>query len=599
MKMTFAKKYPALSLIFFVFTSLSVFQSDFSLALPNEENPLQGNATLSVYDLVPGKPFTLMVNLSLPSGYRAYGDKLKLEIEDPEGFAYKTVKVEPIQSFFDENTKMKKMGIIGSAILLAPMEAPSHLASGDYKLHVSIEYQACTKSYCLFPAKLHLEIPFTFTEEIPGVSPQKTSPMNFMGLNFEQALKKGLFWTFLVVFFAGFLTSLTPCIFPIIPITIAVLGRHAHLHSKGKNFILSILYVLGIAVTYAGLGIFAAGTGAIFGSFMSHPIVLAVICFIFLIMSLSMFGLFELQAPEFIRRRSAGLQVSGYHSAFIYGIIAGVVAGPCVGPVLVGILTFVAKSQNMWLGFWLLFDFAIGMGILFIAIGFSSQLTKMLPKSGAWMDSIKHFFGVMMLSASFYYLGLLAPQRWWDLILGIALAVGGSYFGAFESVQSLTPAGKIRKGLSQVLIFVGAAFVTIGLFDLRPFLQIGNANSVHGEFAQESHWISYSESELASAKQKGKPVIIDFWADWCGACKELEQYTFATESFKQNSKNFVLMKFDATADSDELNRLRAKYGIVGLPTLIFYDSKGQQRVDLTTTEFIEAPELVKKMESLR
>ncbi len=586
------------SLALGLFLSFTLLRLDFSRADSPQarENPLSGTATLSTYQLAPQKPFTLSVQLSLPSGYRAYSDKINLEIEEPDGFAYNSLKIEPQQPFFDENTKMKKMGIIGSANLIIPMEAPAHLPNGEHKLRIAINYQACTKSYCLFPSKLHLEIPFTFLEEVKNMEGTASAALP-MGLSFEQAMQKGLFWTFLVVFLAGFLTSLTPCIFPIIPITIAVLGRHAHLHSHKKNLVLSLFYVLGIAITYAALGVFAAGTGALFGSFMNHPLVLSAICVIFTAMALSMFGLFELQAPLFIRQRFSGdLQLQGYHSAFIYGVIAGVVAGPCVGPVLVGILTFVAKSQNLWLGFWLLFDFAVGMGVLFIAIGYSSQITKALPKSGAWMDTIKHFFGVLMLATSFYYLGLLVTQRWWDGALGAALVLGGSYFGAFESLQNLSTLGKIRKGLCQTLIFIGAAFVTIGIFDLRPYLQIQNTATVQADFSQEAHWLNYSESELARAKQEGKPVLIDFWADWCGACKELEQYSFSKDSFKQAAKSFVLLKFDATNETDELQALRQKYSIVGLPTLIFYDGKGEWRKELTTTEFLEAPELVKKMD---
>ncbi len=353
-------------------------------------------------------------------------------------------------------------------------------------------------------------------------------------------------------------------------------------------------------MTYAALGVFAAGTGAMFGTFMSHPIVLSIICFVFLTMSLSMFGLFELQAPEFIRRRLSGdLHVHGYHSAFIYGVIAGVVAGPCVGPVLVGVLTFVAKSQNLWLGFWLLFDFAIGMGLLFLAIGFSSQITKLLPKSGAWMETIKHFFGLMMLSASFYYLALLVPQRWWDILLGLTLVIGGSYFGAFVPLKNLSNIGQLRKGICQSLIFVGAAFITIGIFDLRPFLKIEKLSNNSSPLIQEAHWISYSEAELVKAKEQGKPVLIDFWADWCGACKELDQYTFSSDAFKLAAINFVLMKFDATNESNELQLLREKYSIVGLPTLIFYNEKGELKKELTTTGFIESPALLQKMDQLK
>jgi len=269
-----------------------------------------------------------------------------------------------------------------------------------------------------------------------------------------------------------------------------------------------------------------------------------------------------------------------------------------VGPVLVGILTYVAKTQNIWLGFWLLFDFSIGMGILFIAIGFSSQLTKVLPKSGAWMDAIKNFFGLLMLGAAFYYLSLLVNQRIWDAVMGIALVVGGSYFGAFASPQHLKVSGKIKKGFCQALIFIGAAYVTMGAFDLRPFLR--NSSAVKSETAKltEANWIPYSAKSLEQAKTQHKPVLIDFGAEWCGACTELDQFTFSKVEFQKQAENFILMKYDATNESEELGQLRKRYSIVGLPTLLLFDDQGKLHPELTTTEFVEAPVLIQKMRKL-
>jgi thiol:disulfide interchange protein DsbD len=578
----------------FLFLALSLVTC-FSVA--QVEHALSGTASITPYELAPDKPFTMTIQLHLPEGYHAYSNKFKLEIEDPEGFAYKSFKIEPQNEFFDETTKKKKMGIVDSATLTIPMEAPMHLPAGEQKLKISIAYQACTKSYCLFPDKLHLEIPFSFHEEMMGAGSGSSTNSESKIVDFEQAMKKGLLWTFMIVFVAGFLTSLTPCIFPIIPITIAVLGRNAHTQTKSKNLLLSIFYVLGIALTYAALGIAAAASGVLFGSFMNNPLVLTVICVVFLAMALSMFGLYEMQAPEFVRRRLGGdLQLHGYSSAFIYGIIAGLVAGPCVGPVLVGVLTFVAKSQNLWLGFWLLFTFAVGMGVLFIAIGLSSQVTKMLPKSGAWMETVKNFFGLLLMGAFFYYLHLLVSQKWWDIALGLSLAIGGSYFGAFDSNIGLSPLGKIKKGLCQFAIFIGVAFAAVGLFNLREIIPSVTVTSLNSPNAvQDSEWMYYSEINLENAKKAKKPVLIDFWADWCAACKELEQFTFSKPEFKAMAKDFVLLKFDATNETEKLQKLKEKYGIVGLPTLIIYDKRGEWRKDLTSTEYLEAPALVTKM----
>lgn len=582
----------SLNLIQLILSLTFLFFSAFGRAA--EENPLQIKVTNSAHQIQAGENFQLQAELSLPAGHHAYSDKFKFKIKDPEGFQTGQIKITPEKMFFDKVSGKNKMGIAEQANFSAVIESPTHLNPGDYVIQASLFYQACTDTYCLFPTERVFAIPIQIKGDL---NQSQTSEYSIFNLDFQSAMKKGLVWAFLMVFIAGFLTSLTPCIFPIIPITIAVLGRHAHTHSKRKNFLLSNLYVLGIALTYAALGVFAAATGAMFGSFMSHPLVLTVICLVFLLMSLSMFGLFEMQAPLFIRKRLSGdLHLHGYSSAFVYGIIAGIVVGPCVGPVLVGILTFVAKTQNLWLGFWLLFTFAVGMGQLFLLLGLSSQMTKLLPKSGSWMDAVKNFFGLLMMGAFYYYLSLLIPIRFWDAALGIGLVLYGSLFGAFESTQNLSLFGKLKKGFCQLLIFVGAACVIIGIFNFRQEFSVTKATSTTSQ--ESTKWQTYSDEALSLALQNKKPVLIDFWADWCGACLELEKNTFHHPLFLSAAADFVLLKFDATNDSEKLRELKKKYEIVGLPTLIFYDKTGTYRKDLTITEFVEAPVFVEKLKQI-
>jgi len=566
-----------------------------------EENPLTAEIALSEFHLEPHKPTELRVQLHLQKGFRAYADKFKFEISSPEGFRFQNFQIKPLQTFYDENSKHTKTGVIDNAVFTAPIEAPEHLPDGQQSLHVVLTYQACTAAYCLFPKHLELVVPFEFQQDrLPGVRSGET-PATSVGwhlpANLQDALNQSLLMAFLVAFVAGFLTSLTPCVFPLIPITLAVLGRQAHQHSRGKNFALSVLYVLGICFTYSTLGILAAATGSMFGGFINNPYVLGVICAVFLTMAISMFGAFELQAPQFIRDRLSGdLKLTGFKSAFVYGIIAGVVAGPCVGPVLVGILTYVAKSQNLWLGFWLLFTFAFGMGQLFLLIGSFSQAIKLLPKSGGWMEVVNRIFAYLLLGTSLYYLRLIVSARLWDAGIGVALVVSASLLGAFGPVAGTKLSSLLNKGLQQTLVFVGAAFLTVAIFNLRPLL-------VHGETpaAVDSgalRWQPYSEGALQAAAQNHTPVLIDFWADWCTACKELESHTFTESTFVAVARNYVLLKFDATNDSDELKKLRDRYELVGLPTLLLFDQNGLWHKELTATEVIEAAELAKRMQSL-
>lgn len=350
---------------------------------------------------------------------------------------------------------------------------------------------------------------------------------------------QGLVTTYFLVFLGGVLTSFTPCIFPMIPITLSILGKHAHARTRLQTFLVSVLYVWGIAVTYSLMGVAAAMTGALFGSFMSHPLVLGFMVLVFFAMSLSLFGLFEIQPPKFIRDKLATDKGSGYSGAFISGVIAGIVASPCVGPILVGILTYVAQTQSPIFGSTLLFTYAIGMGQIFLVLGSFSHGIKLLPKSGPWLDRVKKVMAVMMLLVSFYYLSIIFPA-----------------------------------------------------------LDVSKWNEKKPGFSvNASNWQPYSEAALQQAITDKKPVIVDFYADWCAACKELEKHTFTNQQFQLLANNFVLLKFDATdAESPAFEKMREKYGIVGLPFILFLDSKGEWVKEATLTQFEVAGPFIQRME---
>lgn len=573
--------------MFILFVSTSTFAQD-------TISPLTAHAKISPYQFRPEETVELKIQLSLPSGYKAYEDQFRIQIVKPEGFKLSSFQVSPVEEFYDKFSKKNRKGMSGDAQLIAPIEAPKEINESHQELEIEITYQACTDTFCLFPKTITLKAPFQFVSDTKN----QTANTSFLNTEFKSMFEKGLWWTFIFVFLAGVLTSFTPCIFPMIPITLAVLGKHAHTRSRSKNFIVSNLYVLGIAVTYSIMGVIAASTGAMFGSFMSHPLVLLAMCVVFLAMALSMFGLYEIQPPQFIQKRFSNTSdLTGYSGAFISGIFSGVVASPCVGPVLVGILTYIAKTQNLWLGFFLMFTYAMGMGQIFLVLGAFSQLTKLLPKSGPWLDGVKYLFGILMLGVFYYFLSLLIPQKYWDVSLGLGLILAALYFGVFSKAAATSP--YIKKILMHIFILTGVGFILLGFFDFRSLLQERWITDKPGYDIKALNWKTFSEAELESAKKAGKPVIIDFWADWCAACKELEQFTFTNQRFQLLSTNFVLLKFDATKESPELDALRKKYEIVGLPTILFFDKNGVWRPDLTLTAFEEADKFIERMMKLK
>jgi len=577
-----------------------VFSADQDLGPAPTKPSIVAHAQLRHFNLNPGQGSELNISIQLQDGFKAYADKFKIKIQSPEGFKSSTLQLSPLKEFYDKASKKIRSGIVKSGELIVPFEVPKTLAKDSRELMVELEYQVCTEKFCLFPETIHLQVPFAVAtdSEAAKIEVESQGEKSLFHLELHEVFARGLFWTFLFVFVAGILTSFTPCIFPMIPITLSVLGRNAHTRSRWQNFVVSALYVLGIAVTYSVMGVVAASTGALFGSFMSHPLVLSIMCMVFFAMALSMFGLYELQAPAFIQNRfSSSDDLTGYSGAFFSGIVSGVVASPCVGPVLVGVLTYIAKTQNLILGFFLMFTYALGMGQIFLALGVFSQLTKLLPKSGPWLDGVKNLFGVLMLGVCYYFLNLLLPTRVWDSALGLGLLAGATVliktqFNGETKKFELTTSAKILVVTFSVL---GLGFIALGAFDLRAQLQTRWIKENPGYDIKALNWQTYSEAALAEAKAQNKPVIVDFHAEWCAACKELDQYTFTNQRFQLLSTQFVLMKYDATAETPELEALRTKYEIVGLPTVLFFDKQGNQLKELTLTAFEEADAFIARM----
>lgn len=528
-----------LSLVSPFLAFLLVLGPKLALAEP-KESPLQATAQMIPFEVETDQIAQLEIDLKLPDKYKAYEDQFRLKVLSPEGVQTSQFHLDPVKEVFDKFSKKNKKVMLGSAKIRTAVEFRNLKQTGEQKIVLELMYQACTDSYCLFPQALNVDVYFK----------AKPSPSaSALPMSFEGAYQKGLIWAFLFVFAFGFLTSFTPCVYPMIPITLAILGKEAHVRSRTQNFLVSLTYVGGIAVTFSSLGVFAASTGVLFGSFMASPWVLGFICFVFMAMSLSMFGIYELQAPRFLRDGVLShMQLHGYIGAFISGLLAGVIASPCVGPVLVGVLTFVAQTKNLWLGFWLLFFYALGMGLIFLALGLSTNMTKLLPKSGAWMNRVKILFGILLFAASIYYL---------DVLLVSSKAISVSFISRIFS-----PSTEEKKP--------GFAIDTI-------------------------KWQDYSDELIAQAAANRKPVMIDFRADWCAACLEMEEKTFPSQGLQLLSGQFVMIRFDATQESAKLSELKEKYQIVGLPTILFFSKDGKWLKDLTLTAFEDAASFQQRM----
>jgi thiol:disulfide interchange protein DsbD len=413
----------------------------------------------------------------------------------------------------------------------------------------------------------------------------------------------------LLVLFAGLLTALTPCVYPLIPITLAIFGARQTTPIRG--FLLSATYVSGMVALYATLGTGFAAFGLLAGSSLQSPLVTLFVAAICIVMAASMFGAFEIALPGNLQTKLSQMGGTGFRGAFIMGLVAGVIAAPCTGPVLSFILTIIAKDGDVAKGALMMIFYALGIGIPFLILGTFSTAIARMPKSGPWMETVKSIFGVLMLAVGLYYAQFAVPPLatlselsakvglWGSL----ALFAVGAAIGAFQlSFKYTSTSEQIRKG-------IGVVFTTAALFSLVGWLMSEPAPAVveAGEpqhitwttIAGEDDAVARYDRLLDDAKQACKPVMIDFYADWCAACKELDKFTYVEPSVAEEGQRFATIKIDATTDTDALTEIQKRYGIVGLPTVVFIDSRGQVLENPRVTGFVGAKEYLPIMKRVR
>ncbi len=393
---------------------------------------------------------------------------------------------------------------------------------------------------------------------------------------FTAALSKGPLYAGGAAFIGGLLVSLTPCVYPMIAVTVSVFGARES-KSRWQGITLSLAFVMGIVAMFVPLGVVAGMTGGVFGSVLQSTWVIVGISVLFLAMAASMFGAFELALPSALTNKLATVGGIGYKGAFVLGLACGLIAAPCTGPVLTGILTWIAKTQSGSLGALAMAAFALGLGAPFFLVG---AFAVQLPKSGRWMVHVKSVLGIVLVVVALYFLSTAFPviasyAKGDSLFLGIMVAavLVGILLGAVHRSFDEPGAGiKIRKGLGTFLTSVGAFLLVMGVS--KP--------------AQSLSWEALTwQQAQAKAKREKRPLLVDFTATWCGACKQLDRETFSKPDVAQEAGRFVAVKVDATDDEDpQVTSAMETMKVVGLPTVLVYDSRGQEAV--RCTDFVAA-----------
>jgi thiol:disulfide interchange protein DsbD len=547
-------------------------------------------ARLSPNQVAPGARARLAVVFHVPKGYHITDRKYEMFYVEADTTA--RLRLDSLR--YPAGTPEKEEHVYRGDVTVTGVVDLQPGPTGELEWTVRVGYQICSETgnlTCYMPVDKELRVKVPVVDAVSATSPVVTqsdsratldaAPATVAAGGLEGRLQAALaarsWMAFLLVFLGGILSSLTPCVYPVIPITISFIGGR----SKGKlhGFLQSLFFVAGMVLVYSTLGVAAALGGGSFGAIGQSAAVQATLAVVFLVFAASMFGAFEMQLPPSIADRLPTGHKSGPLGAILMGALMGFIAAPCVGPIIAALLVFIASTQSLALGFFLMLAYALGMGVLFLLIGTFAGALNSLPRSGSWMVTVKKFFGVVMVAMAVYFLRSVIPGAWMPWLAGAGLVVFGVFSGAFHPLTEESGSGeKFYKALGWVALLIGARFLLFGFGG--PAGIAGTAATVGRE---ELAWqLSSPETDrhqelLARAAAEGRPAVVDFWATWCAQCRELDEKTWTDAALIQEAQRFQRVKMDMTkSETPWAKAQNSAFRVVGMPTVIFYDSQGSE-----------------------
>lgn len=389
-------------------------------------------------------------------------------------------------------------------------------------------------------------------------------------------------WTLLGIFAGGMALNLTPCVYPLIPITVSYFGGRATRSEKGMGRLVAqgLCYMLGLALANSTLGIVAALTGGLMGAMLQNPVVLAAVASILVVFASSLFGFWELRLPSRLTL-AASKSYTGCFGSLFMGLTLGVVAAPCIGPFVLGLLTWVAGMGSPWLGFLVFFTLSLGLGLpLFLLAVFSGQIEK-LPRSGDWMVWVRKLMGWVLVGMAAYFVRPVLPESLGVFLIASVFLAAGLHIGWLDKSRAAF------RTFPLVKTGVGTAGIVLAIFLVASQVMRGPGVD----------WKPFSSEILQEAQRLGKPAIIDFYATWCTPCRQLEEVTFHDASVVERAdKGFVMIKVDVTKGGNPLHEtLLREYGVKGVPTIVFLDAAGKERKELRLVDYIPPGQFVDRM----
>ena len=584
-----------------------------SASLLGNDQPLPAEQAFA-YEAIATGPNEVLVRFTMPKGYYLYRDKTTFSSAD-KGVTLGTPKWPAGKQHTDANFGT-------TTVYFDQVEIPlpfTRSGAGAQTLALTADFQGCKEGSVCYPMMertLNVALPAGGVTSAPapaGAAPVAAASAPASGdSQFQKALNGSLWLVFGVFFLAGLGLAFTPCVFPMIPILSGIIAGAGENISTRRAIVLSTVYILANAVIFTLAGVIAGLAGKNLQAAFQTPWVLWSFAGLFVLLALSMFGFYELQLPSSwqskianVSNKQSGGSLTG---VAIMGALSALIVGPCVTPPLAVAVLYIAEKHDAVLGGFALFALALGMGAPLIVFGASAG--KLLPRAGAWMDAVKAVFGVTFLGLAIWMLSRVLDTPWIMLLTGLLAVASAVYLGALERVPEGASGWKtLWKALGVALLIGGAAELigaAAGSNDLlQPLHGVGvGAGSAAPAKAEALPFkkiksLADVERELAAAKSAGKPAMLDFYADWCVSCKEMERYTFTKPEVQHALGDFVLLQADVTANDDTDQALMKNFHIVGPPDTLFYGADGSAKPALQLAGFEEADKFLSRIEAAR
>ncbi|HQF43971.1 MAG TPA: protein-disulfide reductase DsbD, partial [Ignavibacteriaceae bacterium] len=520
----------------------------------------------------------------IPSEITAKGNGIKLtKVKYPKAHDIKLAFSEAPLSVYEGS-------VVAGLILRADKNAPV----GNQKVNITLDYQACNDMSCMPPTDVSIEFTVEVIENKSEDTAEITTPVetdsNDSEAEFEQLKKNsqqsqssdensiastlegsGIFLSLIFVFLAGLALNLTPCVYPLIPITIGYFGGQAE-GKTSRLVLLGLLYMLGMAITYSVVGVITSLSGAVFGSLLQNPIVIIAIVLLFVALALSQFGVYEFKLPDSLVAKAGGAK-GGAYGAFFMGLTMGIVAAPCIGPFVLGLVTYVAAKGDPFYGFLMFFVLALGLGFPYLLLAIFSGKIKSLPRAGIWMEGVKHIFGLLLIGMAFYFLDPILPKSIQGYTLPIFGIIAALILLFFDKTANDAKGFRTFKTVFSVLVLAISVYALIPSEKLEP------------------EWKQFTIHNYQASLNNNEKMVIDFYADWCIPCKELDALTFSDKRIIDQFENFTVYKVDMTKNNETNEQLRKKFNVVGMPTVLVIDSKGNELKRITG--FVNADEFLR------